>query len=129
MLVVVVTLAIIDLGMAIYKEIIEPPFLLIGVDSLQYLLGFFLWILIAIELLDSVRSYLRHRHFHVEAVLLVSLIAVARKVIVLDIHELSGVTIIGTATLIITLCGGYFLLRRCPPRTKEEMGRYESGGE
>lgn len=123
---VVVVLALIDLAILVFEEIMKPPFPLVKVADLQELLGNFLNVMIAFELLDSVRAYIRHRHFHVETVVLVSILAVARKVIVLDIHELAGLTIIGIAAIFVALCGGYFLLRRCPPRTREEEEHYEA---
>jgi uncharacterized membrane protein (DUF373 family) len=44
-------------------------------------------------------------------VFLVAMIAIARKVIILDIKEVSGITLVGIGAIIITLSGGYYLVR------------------
>ena len=110
---IVVVLSIFDLAYVIVHDVLTPPILLIAVDRLPEILGLFLWILIALELLESVRVYLTEHSFHVETVLLVSIIAIARKVIVLDVHDLDGLVIIGLAAVIAALTGGYFLLKKC----------------
>jgi uncharacterized membrane protein (DUF373 family) len=49
---------------------------------------------------------------HVEVVLEVALIAIARKVILLDFKEYSGLTVFAIAALIIALAAGYYLEKR-----------------
>ncbi len=110
---IVVVLSIVDLAYTVLHDVLTPPVLLIAVGRLPEILGLFLWILIAIELLESVRVYLTEHAIHVETVVIVSIIAIARKVIVLDVHELDGLIIIGLAAVIAALTGGYYLLRRC----------------
>ncbi|MFH1639855.1 MAG: phosphate-starvation-inducible PsiE family protein [Chloroflexota bacterium] len=122
---VVTTLSFLDLVYIVFLEIISPPILIIKVESLQHLLGLFLWVIIALELFATIRAYVRHHHFHVERIILVSVTAVARKVIVLDWHELEGGMIAGIAFVIISLCAGYFLMRRSPPRTTQEEEKFE----
>lgn len=123
---VVTTLSIADLIYNIINEIIESSKFVVRVDSLQKLLGMFIWVIIAIELFNSIRVYIVHHHFHVERIVLLSLIAVSRKVIILDLHELSGGTVLGIAAIIAALCGGYFILRRSPPRTRREEEEFEA---
>ncbi|MFH0846737.1 MAG: phosphate-starvation-inducible PsiE family protein [Chloroflexota bacterium] len=118
-------LSILDLIYIIYQEILDQPVGLIKVDRLEHVLGNFLWVLIALELFATVRAYIRHRHFHVERILLVSLVAVSRKLIVLNIHELGGATLVGLAAIVAALCIGYFLIRRCPPRSIREEEEFE----
>ena len=47
-------------------------------------LGAFLLVLIGVELLDTIKAYFRENAIHVEIVVLLAIIAVARKVILLD---------------------------------------------
>ena len=42
---------------------------------------------------------------------MVAMIAIARKVIILDVKELPSVTLLGIAAIIITLSGGYYLFK------------------
>jgi uncharacterized membrane protein (DUF373 family) len=68
--------------------------------------------LIALELLESIKVYIERHTFHVTTVMRVSIIAVARKVIVLNIHEYDGVVVLGLAAIIVALTAGYFLVFR-----------------
>jgi uncharacterized membrane protein (DUF373 family) len=43
----------------------------------------------------------------------VALIAIARKVIILDVKELDGLKLIGIGVIIIALAGGYVYIKRC----------------
>jgi uncharacterized membrane protein (DUF373 family) len=52
------------------------------------------------------------KRVHVEAVLLVALIAVARKIILLDLKDLPAVALLGIAAVILAVAGGYVLVRR-----------------
>ena len=49
---------------------------------------------------------------HVEVVILVAIIALARKIIILKVEDYSGVVIIGIGVLILSLTGAYFLIRK-----------------
>ena len=48
------------------------------------LLGAFLLVLIGVELLDTIKAYFHENAIHVEIVVLLAIIAVARKVILID---------------------------------------------
>ena len=51
--------------------------------------GYVLLVLIGVELLDTIRAYLQEHVVHVEIVLEVALIAVARKIIILELKDVS----------------------------------------
>ncbi len=111
MMAVVIVAATVELGWIIFKDIFLPPVLLI--DSEFYdIFGFFLMILIGIELLETIRAYVRDRVIHVEVVLTVALIAIARKVIILDLDTLPGSTLLGIGAIILGTAGAHYLLRR-----------------
>ena len=117
---VVVFFSMIDLGCSIIDEIKAPPVGMIGIDRLPDILGLFLWVLIGLELHDSVRMYLREHAVHVETVLSVGMIAIANKVIVTDLHEISGLTLVGEAAVLAALCSGYFLVRKSHAKYEEQ---------
>lgn len=112
MMMLVVALSTLELGWIIVKDIITPPVLLLEVDELLEIFGFFLLILIGVELLETIKAYLRDNVIHVEIVLEVALIAVARKVIVLDLSKYDGLGVLAIAALIIALAGAFSLERR-----------------
>ena len=111
----VVILSLADLAYIIFNDIHWVPMPFITFEEVEHILSFALWVLIALELFQSVKVYLDkhsgHRH-HLETVLVVSIIAVARKVIVINLHDYDGLVIIGLAGVIASLCVGYFLLHR-----------------
>jgi uncharacterized membrane protein (DUF373 family) len=69
-------------------------------------------VLIGIELLDSIKVYLHQNVVHVEVVVLVAIIALARKVVVLKVEELSGTSVIGIALLVVALAVTYYLIKK-----------------
>ncbi|MBU4459426.1 MAG: phosphate-starvation-inducible PsiE family protein, partial [Verrucomicrobia bacterium] len=101
------------LALLLWSELTSPPIGVLDVKEILELLGFFLMVLIAIEMIYVVRLFVEHRHLDVQAVLLVSLIAVARKVIVLDLEKYEAMHMLGIAALLLALAGALFLLRRC----------------
>lgn len=81
-------------------------------DNIMDLFGGFLLVLIGIELLDTIKVYLKSNVIHVEVVVLVAIIALARKIIILKVEDYSGTVIIGIGVLILALTGSYFLIRK-----------------
>jgi uncharacterized membrane protein (DUF373 family) len=112
MMVAVVLLSAIELGWIILKDIITPPIFLLEIDELLEVFGMFLLVLIGIELLETVKMYLTQKTVHVEIVFTVALIAVARKVIILDVKDLASLTLIGIGVIIFALSAGYYLIKR-----------------
>ena len=112
MMVIVVVLATIELGWIIIRDIITPPIILLEIDELLEIFGFFLLVLIGIELLETIKAYLQDKVVHSEIVLEVALIAIARKVIILDLKEYDSTVILGIAALIITISGAYYIVRQ-----------------
>ncbi|HEY6942324.1 phosphate-starvation-inducible PsiE family protein [Dokdonella sp.] len=108
----VVLLATIELAWILVQDVITPPVLLLEIQELLDLFGLFLLVLIGIELLHSVRTYIVERTFHIETVLAVAMIAVARKVIVLDPKELPPGALLGIAALVVALSFAFYVLRR-----------------
>lgn len=84
LLIVVVLLSTVDLGFLIAQEIWKPPRFLIAVHALLEIFSFFLLVLIGVELLETLKAYVKKDVIHVRLVLEVALIAMARKVITLE---------------------------------------------
>ena len=122
MMCVVVLVSTVELGWIIVQHLITPPTLFFEIDELLEIFGFFLLIVIGIELLETIRSYLDDHVVHVEIVLEVALIAIARKVIVLDLKDYSSVTILGIAALILALGVAYFLKHRTHRHRRRNQG-------
>lgn len=109
---VVVALSVGELAWLIWKDISEPPYLLLEIDELLELFGFFLLILIGLELVESMRTYLVEGAIHSEVVLTVAIIALARKVIVLEAKDYEGNVLIGIGIMFAGLATAYYIIKK-----------------
>lgn len=112
MMALVVCLSTVELVWFIIKDVITPPIFLLEIDELLDIFGMFLLVLIGVELLETVKMYLTQKTVHVEVVFMVAMIAIARKVIILDIKELPSLTLMGIGVIVVSLSAGYYLLTR-----------------
>jgi uncharacterized membrane protein (DUF373 family) len=113
MMAIVLALTTIDLGWTIIKDVSTPPYVVISVNKLLDLFGLFMLVIIGIELLETImKTYLTQGTPHFEVVLSVALIAIARKVIILDIKETGSLSLIGIASIIMALTIGYYFMKR-----------------
>jgi len=112
MMAIVILLATIDLGRLLVLDIITSTTFLLSVNQLLEIFGFILLIIIGVELFETIKAYLVEHVVHIEIVLEVALIAIARKVIILDVKELSPGTLYGIAGVVLALSVGYYLERK-----------------
>jgi uncharacterized membrane protein (DUF373 family) len=112
MMSLVIFLSTIELSWIILKDIITPPVFLLDINELLDIFGLFLLVLIGIELLYTIKTYAIENVIHAEVVLTVAMIAIGRKVIILDIKELSGLRLIGIGVIIIALSVGYYYFKK-----------------
>jgi uncharacterized membrane protein (DUF373 family) len=80
--------------------------------TLFELFGLFLNVLIALEILENITAYLRKHVIQVELVIVTSLIAVARKIIILDLEKKSSSDLIALAVAVFSLSVGYAIVRQ-----------------
>ncbi|MFH0998640.1 MAG: phosphate-starvation-inducible PsiE family protein [Pseudomonadota bacterium] len=123
MMMVVVLLSTIELGWLLIKDIITPPVLLLEIDELLEIFGFFMLVLIGLELLETIRAYYVEQSVHAEIVIKVAMIAIARKIIILDIKDLPSLALIGIAAIVIALSAAYYVIKRLrlPARPEKDF--------
>lgn len=111
---VIVAASVVELAIILFQEIFDSSdeVLFLEIDELFRLFGFIFIILIGFELMETVEMYFRKNVVHAEVVLLVAVIAVSRKVILLDLEKYDPVSIIGLGVIILSLGGCYFLIKR-----------------
>jgi len=112
MLLVVVVLSTAHLAVLIGEEIWKPPRFLIPVQGLLEIFGYFLLVLIGVELLETLKAYLKKDTIHVRVVLEVALIAMARKAIIEEPSTTPGLTLFGVAALILALGIAFYFERQ-----------------
>ncbi len=110
-MVIVILVAVFDLGLVLAKQIFAPPYGFLG-RTLIEIFGLFLNVLIALEILENLTAYLRKHVIQVELVIVTSITAVARKIIILDFEKTSGTDLIGLAIAIFSLAISYLIIRR-----------------
>lgn len=108
----VIVIGTIDLVVNLGQEMMRPPVGLLGVETMLGIFGFFFTILIGLELLETIKTYFTKEQIHVEIVFLVAMIAIARKVILLEVGKLEPLALVGIASIIIALTAGYFLVKK-----------------
>jgi len=112
MMALVLFLSTVDVAWLIMKDVLTPPYILLDADELLDIFGFFMLVLIGIELLETmVKTYLAQSTDHAQIVMAVAIIAISRKVIILDVKELSGLSLLGIAAIILALSIGYYLIK------------------
>ncbi|VXD24254.1 conserved membrane hypothetical protein [Planktothrix serta PCC 8927] len=79
--------------------------------SLFEIFGLFLNILIAFEILENISGYLKKHVIQVELVIVTSLIAVGRKIIIFDLDKKTGGDLIGLAVAVLALSISYLIVR------------------
>jgi len=99
-------------GKALIERQENSTRLLISKEQTAKVLPVFFNILIAVELIDTFSVYIKEHHIKVQSILLIGLIAIGRKLLVLDIGHSEGIQNIGLAAIIISLAVGYYLLKR-----------------
>jgi uncharacterized membrane protein (DUF373 family) len=106
----VIAVAIFDLINFTFKELFFSEY-----DgfykTLFKVFGLFLNVLIALEILENITGYLKKHVLQVELVIVTSLIAVARKIIILDLDKVEGIDIIGLGLAVLALSISYFIIR------------------
>ena len=120
---VVLIFSTLELGVLLFEDIvnrINKTGSVINVNELVQIFGVFLNVLIGIELFETVKLYLKENVFHGEVILIVGLIAISRKVIILDYSNENPLTIIAMALLITAMTLGYFLIKKSRANDKDE---------
>ncbi|NEQ30233.1 MAG: phosphate-starvation-inducible PsiE family protein, partial [Leptolyngbya sp. SIO4C5] len=110
-MVVVILVTVIDLGIFLVRSLFTFDSYGFFQSTLTEIFGLFLSVLIALEILENVMAYLKKHVVEVELVLATSLTAIGRKLIILDLKEISGLSLIGLATALLALSISYWIVR------------------
>ncbi|PKO30364.1 MAG: hypothetical protein CVU34_19340 [Betaproteobacteria bacterium HGW-Betaproteobacteria-7] len=99
-----------DVLLVLYEKLSEPPVFLLDMSDIFQVFAAFLAVLIAIEIFANITLYLRDDVIHVKLVVATALMAIARKVIVLDLSILEPSYLYAIAAIVIALGITYWLL-------------------
>ncbi|UCG13571.1 MAG: phosphate-starvation-inducible PsiE family protein [Deltaproteobacteria bacterium] len=110
----VVFLSTLELAVIIVERMLDgtPKFFLLNITDMLDIFGFFMMILIGLELIETIKIYLVDESIHVEIICLVAIVAITRKVIILDLYKLPPISLLGIAAIILALTVGYYFLKK-----------------
>lgn len=112
LMVLVIIWGTIDVLFVMYETLLEDPKFLIGVSEMFTLFSSFMVVLIAIEIFINIRLYLGTSVLPVQLVIATALMAIARKVIVLDVEAVDAAYLAAMGLVILALGVTYWLLAR-----------------
>ncbi len=107
---VVIFLGVVDVIYLMYEKLRTPPLLHLSVSEIFSIFGAFMVVLIAIEIFINIRLYLGSNVLPIKLVIATALMAIARKVIVLDITETEATYIYAIGVVTLALGATYWLV-------------------
>jgi uncharacterized membrane protein (DUF373 family) len=110
LMVLVIIMGIVDVIYVMYQRIVAPPALLMTVSDIFALFGAFMVVLIAIEIFVNIRLYLGTDVLPVQLVVDTALMAMARKIIVLDFDKTESSYLFAIAAAVAALGAAHWLL-------------------
>lgn len=110
MMVLVIILCILDVGLVLYEKLSNPPHFLLELNDIFAVFASFLAVLIAIEIFANIILYLRDDVIHVKLVIATALMAIARKVIVLDFATIAAEYVFAIGVVVLALGVTYYLV-------------------
>jgi uncharacterized membrane protein (DUF373 family) len=106
----VIIMGVVDVVWVLYKRLTDDSPGLLEISDILATFGAFMAVLIAIEIFVNITSYLRDDIIHVRLVVATALMAVARKVIVLDFGYLSWEYVFGIAAVLVATAFAYWIV-------------------
>lgn len=125
----VVVVAIADLLWLLIKDAITPPILLLDTGELLEIFSMFLLVLIGIELIETLKAYVQHSKIRAEVIILVAMIALGRKIIGLDLKEVSYESMLGISAMMVALSISYYTIHRSNNNSHDDSLTVKKNGE
>ncbi len=99
-----------DVLYVLYNHLMAPPFMLLSIEDIFKTFAAFLAVLIAIEIYQNIVLYLRTDIIPIKLVIATALMAIARKVIIIDFSDITPMYIFATASVVLALGIAYYLV-------------------
>lgn len=107
-MVFVILVGVISVLHTIFLNLTQPPYFLI--PDIIKTFGAFLAVLIAYEIFSNIRLYIRSDVFPMKLVVATAIMAIARKIIILDMAEYTPLDLIGMGIIVVGLGITYWLI-------------------
>ena len=126
MIVFVIVMGVIDVGWIIYNRLFSEPRFILTIQDLLATFGAFMAVLIAIEIFVNITIYLREDIIHVKIVMATALMAIARKVIIMDMEQIAPIYIFSIAAVVLSMSIAYWLVHKLSNEEHDEEGKLEA---
>lgn len=123
LMVVVILLGVADVCYVMYSKLVTPPMFLLNVSDIFKIFGAFMVVLIAIEIFINIRLYLGSNTLPIKLVIGTALMAIARKVIVLDLAATTSTYVFAIAAVVLALGVAYWLVGKTGRIFSESKGK------
>ncbi|MGR5061435.1 phosphate-starvation-inducible PsiE family protein [Photobacterium sp. DNB22_13_2] len=119
-MVFVIVMGVLDVAWILYQRLVSPPRYILTISDMLATFGAFMAVLIAIEIFINITIYLRENVIHVKIVMATALMAIARKVIIIDVEEMEVAYLYGIAAVVLSMSVGYWLIHQLPRKSHLE---------
>jgi uncharacterized membrane protein (DUF373 family) len=114
LMVIVIIMGVIDVAWTLQQKLFAAPRFILTITDMLAAFGAFMAVLIAIEIFINITIYLRDDVIHVKIVMATALMAIARKVIILDPEAVEPAYLWGLASIVLAVSIGYWLVVKLP---------------
>lgn len=112
LMVLIIIWGVADVVFVLYQKLMESPKFLLDVSDIFAVFGAFMVVLIAVEIFVNIRLYLGSNVLPIQLVIATALMAIARKVIILDFADVTPDYIFGIASVVLALGVSYWLVAK-----------------
>lgn len=120
LMVLVILWGIADVAYVMYQRLVTPPFMLLTASDILVAFGSIMTVLIAIEIFVNITLYIKRDVLPIKMVIATALMAIARKVIMLDFNDLEALYIFSIAAVIVALGLTYWLISYKPKPVQQD---------
>lgn len=120
LMVFVIVMGVLDVAWTLYQRLITPPRFILTITDMLATFGAFMAVLIAIEIFINITIYLRDNVIHVKIVMATALMAIARKVIIIDLEQIDVLYVFAIGWVVLSMSVGYWLIHQLPRKSHIE---------
>jgi len=103
LMVIVIYFGIADVLYVLYLRLTSEPLYLLNISDIFETFAAFLAVLVAIEIFVNIRIYLTGYEFPVKLVVVTAMMAIARKIIVLDFNKIEALEVFSLGAIMLAL--------------------------
>ncbi|PFG55602.1 uncharacterized membrane protein (DUF373 family) [Vibrio sp. ES.051] len=120
LMVIVIYFGIVDVLYVLYQRLTSDPLYLLNISDIFETFAAFLAVLVAIEIFVNIRIYLKGYEFPVKLVVVTAMMAVARKIIVLDFNKIDALEVFSLGAIMVSLGLTYGVMLIADKRRQED---------